>query len=122
MSEPKDTPAPSPSPETAAHGAAEDIEAETHRPLGVGATFATASQIVTAAAGGVTGIVVARLLEPEGTGAFSVVQSSLLLLAAFSMLGIGVGSAYRISTRSWVPQDALPQLQLAAVLLGALGA
>src|SRR5436309_124417 len=120
MSETKDTSAASPC--SAAASPLEQTDPEAHRPIGVGATYATASQIATAIAGGAMGIVVARLLEPEGTGAFGVVQSSLLLVGAVSMLGIGVGSAYRISTRTWRPEDALPQLQLAALALGIVGA
>src|SRR5437773_1251552 len=90
MSETKDTSAASPRSAAAPPDPPlEQTDAEAHRPIWVGATYATASQFATAIAGGAMGIVVARLLEPEGTGAFTVVQSSLLLLGAVSMLGIG---------------------------------
>jgi O-antigen/teichoic acid export membrane protein len=96
-------------------------QASRRRTVGVGATVATASQIVTAAALGLTGIVVARVLGAGDTGSFNVVLSALVLLAVPSTLGIELGLSYRVSGERWGPAEALRQVQLAALVLGIAG-
>lgn len=97
------------------------VSAEPRRNLGTGAALATVAQIANALTGGVTGIVVARLLGPEGTGPFTVLLSLVLLLTAASTLGIETGASYHVSGRRWRASDALRQCQLAALALGLVG-
>ncbi|MEA2350916.1 MAG: hypothetical protein QOG86_1857 [Thermoleophilaceae bacterium] len=97
-------------------------EATGQRTVGAGATVVTASQLVTAGALGLTGVVIARVLGDADTGSFNVVLSALVLLAIPSSLGIELGASYRVSGRRWAPAEALRQLQLAALVLGAAGA
>ena len=92
------------------------------RSVGAGATVATASQVVTALALGLTGLVVARVLGAGDTGRFNVVLSALVLLAIPSSLGVELGVSYRVSGRRWAPGEALRQVQLAALGLGLAGA
>jgi O-antigen/teichoic acid export membrane protein len=92
------------------------------RPVGAGATLITSSSFVTAAAGGLMGVVVARLLGADGAGAFNVVISALFILTVFSTLGIEIGLSYFASGPRWHAGDALRQVQLAAVALGLAGA
>jgi O-antigen/teichoic acid export membrane protein len=91
------------------------------RSLGAGASLATLAQFINALTGGLTGIVVARILGPDGTGAFNVLFSAVLLITAFSTLGIETGISYHVSGDRWRPGEALRQAQLAALGLGVLG-
>jgi O-antigen/teichoic acid export membrane protein len=88
------------------------------RALGSGAVLASAAQVTTAAAIGLTTVVVARLLGPDGTGAYGVVSSGLILLITMGSLGLGVGITYSVSHGRWPAGDALRQSQLAALTLG----
>jgi O-antigen/teichoic acid export membrane protein len=105
----------------AAKPAPEAVLAAPARSLRAGATLATAAQILTAAVGGLTGIVVARLLGPQGTGAFNLLLSTLLLVSVFSTLGIETGITYHVSGGRWRTGDALRQAQLAALGMGLAG-
>ncbi|MEA2388740.1 MAG: hypothetical protein QOG41_1513, partial [Thermoleophilaceae bacterium] len=71
-------------------------EATGQRTVGAGATVVTASQLVTAGALGLTGVVIARVLGDADTGSFNVVLSALVLLAIPSSLGIELGASYRV--------------------------
>jgi O-antigen/teichoic acid export membrane protein len=90
----------------------------TGRTVGAGATFATFSQVVSALATGLAGIVVARSLGAGGTGSFNVVLTALLLLVMPSTLGLEYGINYHVAGRRWPPPEALRQSQIAALLLG----
>jgi O-antigen/teichoic acid export membrane protein len=94
----------------------------TRRTVATGATLATLSQFLTAAFGGLLGILVARLLGPAETGAFSVALSGLLLLSLLSTVGIHVGATYYVSRGEWAAGDAFRQSQLGAFVLGCGGA
>lgn len=92
------------------------------RNLGAGAFLATTAQIVNALVGGVTGILVARLLGPDGTAGFNLLLTAVLLLAAVATVGIDTGASYHVSGRRWHASDALRQCQLGALALGLAGA
>jgi O-antigen/teichoic acid export membrane protein len=94
----------------------------TRRSVGSGAALTGVRQVATALLGGLLGIFVARLLGPEGTGAFNVVLSALVLLITLSTLGLGAGAIYFVSNRRWEPGEAFRQLQIASMLVGLLGA
>jgi len=88
------------------------------RALGSGAVLAAVAQVITAGALGLTSIVVARLLGPDGTGAYGVVSSGITLLIMLGSLGLGAGITYSVSNGRWPPEDALRQSQLLALALG----
>jgi O-antigen/teichoic acid export membrane protein len=88
------------------------------RALGSGAMLASAAQVATALALGLTSVFVARLLGPDGTGAYGVVSSGLVLLITMGSLGLGVGITYSVSHGRWPAGDALRQSQLVALALG----
>ena len=90
--------------------------------IGGGATLSTVAQIGTAAALGALGIIIARLLGPADTGAFSLVLASLNLLIPLSSLGIGLGITYEVARRRWPAPEAFHQSVVAAFTLGTFGA
>jgi O-antigen/teichoic acid export membrane protein len=92
------------------------------RTLGAGATLASLSQIGAALTGGLMGVVIARILGPSGTGHVNLVLTAGLVLGALCSLGVEVGLNYHVSGRRWPAAAALRQSQLAAVVLGVLGA
>ena len=92
------------------------------RTVGAGATLAVSSQVVAAITGGLLGIVVARLLGPDGTGEFNLVLTSMVVLTVVCSLGVEVGLNYLVSGGRWAAAAALRQAQLAALVLGAGGA
>jgi O-antigen/teichoic acid export membrane protein len=80
------------------------------------------SQVVAAITGGLLGIVVARLLGPDGTGELNLVLTSMVVLTVVCSLGVEVGLNYRVSGGGWAAAAALRQAQLAAIVLGGAGA
>jgi O-antigen/teichoic acid export membrane protein len=92
------------------------------RALGPGAAMAGVSQAAVTVGGALTSIVIARLLGASGTGTFNLALSALLIMGAFANLGIPNGVSYYVGNRTWRPGDALRQVQLAAIVLGCLGA
>lgn len=94
----------------------------TRRALGSGAIFASAAQVTTALALGAASIVVARLLGPEGAGAYGVVASGVVLLITLGSFGLGVGITYSVSHGRWPAGAALRQAQIPALVIGAFAA
>lgn len=90
--------------------------------VGAGATLVLVSQLAIAASSWLTGVVVARALGPAGAGDFNVVMTLFLTLTTLSGLGLTFGASYYVSNLRWRGSDALRQLQLAALALGAVGA
>jgi O-antigen/teichoic acid export membrane protein len=88
------------------------------RTLGAGATLATLSQVGSALAGGLMGIIVARLLGAAETGRFTVVLTAGVVLTTLTSLGVEVGLNYHVSRRHWPAAAAVRQSQLAALVLG----
>jgi O-antigen/teichoic acid export membrane protein len=93
-----------------------------HRRVSVGASIVTISQVTAALAGGLTAVVVARLLGPAGTGAYGVVLAIFAVTTVVSGLGVGTGAVYRVSSRRWSEANAIRQVQMAALALGLVGA
>lgn len=93
-------------------------ESGNRRALGSGAALAAGAQTTTAVALGLTTVIVARLLGPEGTGAYGVIASGVVMLITITALGLGVGITYSVSHGRWPAGDALRQSQLAAVAIG----
>src|SRR5215203_2165822 len=90
--------------------------------LASGASLATLAQLAIALASAILSVVVARLLGAAGTATFSVALSTLLILGAFTNVGIGHGVNYYVSRGRWRAGEALWQVQLAALVLGTVGA
>jgi len=91
------------------------------RPLRSGAILLSVAQVVTAASGFLTTILVARIEGPEGVGAYTVALSLLLLLGALASLGLENGIAWSVASGRWDPGAALRESQLLAFGLGLLG-
>lgn len=98
-----------------------DEQAVAHRPVGVGASIATASTLASAVMGGLTTVVVARLLGPAGTGVYSIVVATLAGLMTVAALGLDTSALYHVAGRRWGHANAIRQLQLAALALGTCG-
>jgi O-antigen/teichoic acid export membrane protein len=77
------------------------------------------AQVVTAVTAFGTTIVVARLLGPDGVGAYTVAMSLLLVLGTIGSLGVDQGIAWLVAGGRWSPRAALRDSQMLAVLLGA---
>jgi O-antigen/teichoic acid export membrane protein len=92
------------------------------RTLGAGATLVSLSQIGAALTGGLMGVVIARILGPAGTGHVNLVLTAGLVIGSVCSLGVEVGLNYHVSGRRWPAAAALRQSQVAAVVLGVLGA
>jgi O-antigen/teichoic acid export membrane protein len=92
------------------------------RSLAPGAALVAGGQVVLTASSALAAVAVARLLGPEGVGAFAVAGAFLLLLTTVATLGLESGIAYRVSGGSWAPRRAWAETQRAALLLGVAGA
>ncbi|HEU4656681.1 MAG TPA: oligosaccharide flippase family protein [Capillimicrobium sp.] len=91
------------------------------RSVSSGAVLMGVSQVVTALTGFATTIVVARVLGPDGVGAYTIALSLLLILGMVASLGLENGIAWSVASGRWRPRDAFAQSQLAAIALGAAG-
>ena len=92
------------------------------RPLTGGAVIAAASRIVVMVAGGITTIVLARLLGPRDWAGFSIARSLVGTLAAVTSLGMSQGIAYFVGGRRWDPRAAFGSAMGMAVAAGTVGA
>lgn len=90
------------------------------RTLGGGAALTSVAAVGTAAAGGLLGVLVARLLGPAETGAYNLASTTVLIGVTVFALGVNIGATYLVSARRWASGDALRQVQLAAALTGLL--
>ena len=92
---------------------AEQIEP---RPLSGGAVMAAASRISVTVAGGLTTLVLARVIGPGGFGTYSVARAIVPLLATATTLGVEHGITYFVSTGGWAARTAhLTVLKLSAI-------
>jgi O-antigen/teichoic acid export membrane protein len=98
------------------------MASELGRPVAVGASLQTVARVTAAIAGGLTAVVVARVLGPDGTGAYGVVLATFSLMTVLADLGVSTGAAYRISGRAWPAARAVRQVQIGALVLGVAGA
>ena len=92
------------------------------RSLAPGAALAAGGQVAATATAALATVIVARLLGPEGMGAYAIAVGFLLFLTTFGTLGLESGIAYRVSSGVWAPRRAWAETQVAALLLGLLGA
>lgn len=92
------------------------------RSIAPGAALATGAQALTAAALGAIGIVVARMLGPDGAGPVNVAISGIVLLTTFSTLGVGLGLTYHVSRGRWPGGTALRDALPTGLTLGLAGA
>lgn len=91
------------------------------RSLRSGAVLMGFAQVATALTGFATTIAVARVLGPDGVGAYTVALSLLLILGVLASLGLENGIAWSVASGRWRPRVAFAQTQVAAVVLGAIG-
>ncbi len=89
------------------------------RPLTGGAVFSALSQLVTAATGALTVLVLAKILGPAGTGTYAVALSLLIGLVTFGTLSLQNGISYFVGSGAWPARQALRETQLAALAFGA---
>jgi O-antigen/teichoic acid export membrane protein len=92
------------------------------RPLTGGAIMSVASQLWVTLTGGITTIVLARVLGPHDWGGYSVAVSLVLVLAMLASLGVNQGIAYYVSARRWEPRAAFESSLRVALVAGVLGA
>ena len=92
------------------------------RSLAPGAAVAAAAQVALTIAGAIATVAVARMLGPEGVGAYAVATAFLLLLTSGATLGLESGIVFRVGSGLWAPRRAWAETQLAALALGLLGA
>src|SRR4051794_2320136 len=86
-----------------------------------GAALNAGGQVGAAVAGALTGIAVARLLGPSGTGSFNVLLATLLLGYALCTLGVSTGLTYRVSSGAVSPGAAFRHALVGASVLGLAG-
>jgi len=84
--------------------------------------MSAASRIWVTLAGGVTTIVLARVLGPRDWGGYSIAVSLLAILTAATTLGVDQGIAYFVGARRWEPRAALGSALRMAAVTGTLGA
>lgn len=84
--------------------------------------MSAASRGSVAVTGAVMTILVARLLGPEGAGAFAVALTLVVMLTTFATLGVEHGVAYFVSSGSWAARDALASVTRIALLTGSAAA
>src|SRR4051794_9903804 len=86
-----------------------------------GAALNAGGQVAAAVAGALTGIAVARLLGPSGTGSFNVLLAALLLGYAVCTLGVSTGLTYRVSSGAVSAGAAFRHALVGASVLGLAG-
>lgn len=91
------------------------------RPLTGGVVMSAASQIWVTIAGGVTTVVLARVLGPQGWGGYSIAVSLVATLGVLTTLGLNQGIVYFVGSGRWEPRDAFVDSLLMAALCGLLG-
>jgi O-antigen/teichoic acid export membrane protein len=84
--------------------------------------MSAASRIWVTLAGGVTTIVLARVLGPREWGSYSIAVSLLAILTAATTVGVDQGIAYFVGARKWGPRAAFGSAVRMAALAGTLGA
>ena len=84
--------------------------------------MSAASQLWVAVTGGVTTIVLARVLGPHNWGGYAIAVSLVVLLTMLSGLGVNQGILYYVSARKWAPRAAFGSALRMAAGTGTLGA
>lgn len=84
--------------------------------------LSAASRIWIAAAGGITTILLARVLGPGDWGGYSIAVSLLSILGVAATLGVDQGITYFVGGGRWAPRAAFGSALRTATAAGALGA
>lgn len=84
--------------------------------------MSAASQIWVAVTGGVTTIVLARVLGPREWGGYSIAVSLVTVLSMLSSLGVSQGILYYVSGKKWAPRPAFKSALWMGVVTGTMGA
>jgi O-antigen/teichoic acid export membrane protein len=84
--------------------------------------MSAASQIWAMLVGGITTIVLARVLGPHDWGGYSIAVSLLVILVAVTTLGVDQGIVYFVGARRWEPRAAFGAAMRMAAVAGTLGA
>jgi O-antigen/teichoic acid export membrane protein len=92
------------------------------RPLTAGAVMSAASRIWVTLTGGVSTIVLARVLGPDDWGGYSIAASLITILMGAATLGIDHGVVYFVGARKWEPRAALGSALRLAAITGTIGA
>ena len=71
----------------------------TRRPVTHGALLGAGGRVAIAVSGALATVAVARILGPDGAGSYSVALNLLLILLAFTALGVEHGVVYYVSYR-----------------------
>src|SRR5262249_47679264 len=95
---------------------------EPPRPLTGGAVMSAASQIWVTLTGGITTIVLARVLGPHDWGGYSIAVSLVMGLTMLTRLGGSQGIVYYVGGKKWEPRAALVSALRVALVAGTLGA
>ena len=105
---------------------AQDVDAGTSATQRRGLIFGTSVSFVAQVAGvgstALTGVVVARLLGPSGTGTYALLSNLTAAIILFAGLGLTTGITLEVGRGSWPLASALRGTQLAAIPLGLGGA
>lgn len=89
------------------------------RPLTGGAARSASGQFLSAAAGALTTLILARILGPAAAGRYAVGMSLIIGLQTIGTLSLQLGIGYYVGRGSWPARRALKETQLAALVLGA---
>jgi O-antigen/teichoic acid export membrane protein len=99
---------------------AEEETPRVRRTVGSGAAVTTVASLATTAAGGLLGILMARILGPADMGSYTLASTTLFVLLTVASLGIQAGTTYYVGGRGWPPAEAFDQLQIASLVVGAV--
>jgi O-antigen/teichoic acid export membrane protein len=108
--------------ETSAQGIDMQAAAPRRRGLVFGTSTSFVGQVAGVGSTALTGVVVARLLGPSGTGTYALLANLTAALILFAGLGLATGITLEVGRGSWSLASALRGTQLAAIPLGLGGA
>jgi O-antigen/teichoic acid export membrane protein len=91
------------------------------RALAPGAALSATTQVAGAASAALVAVALARLLGPEGLGAYTIAVSLLLMLTTLGTLGLESGIVHFVGAGAWPPRRAWLETQVIALLIGLVG-
>ena len=92
------------------------------RPLATGAVLLAGLRLATLGTNALVSLLIARLLGPAGSGTFAVAVGLLATLLVLMACGVDIGATWMVSGRRWSPPSAWATAQVAALVLGLVGA
>jgi O-antigen/teichoic acid export membrane protein len=98
------------------------IPAPRRRGLVFGTSASFAAQVAGVGSTALTGLVIARLLGPSGTGTYALISNLTAALILFAGVGLATGITLEVGRGRWRLASALSATQLAAIPLGLGGA